>query len=76
MASLKGSEVRVVPPRALATGEEKALAVVAANRDNPKIKNRVKCMKTGHIAKVNHDKSAASASPNLRPAAFLYGESR
>jgi hypothetical protein len=59
---------------AKAKGEEKALAAVparrgeAANRDNPKFKNRHKSMARKEIPKVNRDKNATSASPDLRPA--------
>jgi hypothetical protein len=61
------SEIGVVLPRALATGEEKVPAAVAANRDNPGLKKRCNPLERWHITKVNRDKNASSASPPFRP---------
>jgi hypothetical protein len=44
---------------------------VAANRNNREIKILINLKKTNDIPKVNRDKSAVSASPDLRPSPEL-----
>jgi hypothetical protein len=48
-------------------GEEKALAAMAANRDNPTFKNRRNPMNPNDITFSNRDKNTTSGSPHLRP---------
>ena len=60
-------QIRVVLPRTPLMGEEKALAAVAANRNNPKIKKRPNLLKTMDMPKVNRNKTGTSPSPASRP---------
>jgi hypothetical protein len=54
-------------------GEEKALAAVAANRDNPTFKNRRNALTRNEKTFSNRDKNGISGLPHFRPPSLRVG---